>query len=85
MGIPAKGYIERRPTDWLVGARGTDLGSQYVGPAARVSYDKDWLYIVTDDYEGNAMLNIEALPFLRRALTQIAKEIASKKRPEAKE
>lgn len=74
--VDAKGYMKRRETDWLVGANSKKQadGYQYLGPAARVSYDKDWLYIVTDDHEGNAMLDIEALSALRRALAQIARE-----------
>ncbi len=46
----------------------------YSGPAAQVTYDDKWLHICTDDYEGNAMLNIEALPYLQKALRQIARE-----------
>jgi hypothetical protein len=75
-----KGYMIRRKTDWLVSAKEKlSDGDTYNGPAARVSYDKDWLHIVTDDYEGNAAINIEALPHLRRALAQIAKEMRAKK------
>lgn len=57
---------------YLVGAR--DAERDYDGPAARVHADDTWLNIVTDDYEGHAMLNIETLPMLRRALARIAKE-----------
>jgi hypothetical protein len=45
----------------------------YHGPMARIDWDDDWLHIVTDDHEGHAMLNIEALPKLRLALAKIAK------------
>lgn len=71
-----KPTFERRKDDWLVGAKrkATAELDEYIGLQARVSYDKDWLHIVTDEYEGAAMLNIEALPALRRALSQIAKE-----------
>ena len=45
----------------------------YKGPVADV-YTKDkWLFIVTDPYEGAAMLNIEALPKLRSALAKLDK------------
>lgn len=71
-----KGYCMRQPDEWLIGAKDGD----YAGPAARVYYDENWLHINTDDYEGNAMLNIEALPALRRALAQISKEIKLRKR-----
>lgn len=65
--------FEKRKKEWFVGAK--DAETDYIGPVARIEYNKDWLYIVTDEYEGVAMLNIEALPALRRALTQIAKEL----------
>jgi hypothetical protein len=70
-----KGFIRADKADFLVGASCPEKPGEYTyqGPVARVSYDKDWLYICTDDYEGNAMLDIEALPYLRRALAQIAK------------
>ena len=59
--------------------------TDYVGPTAQISWDKDWLYICTDDYEGNAMINISTLPVLRRALARVAKTIASNPSPQAKE
>ena len=52
----------------------------YEGPVARVSFDKTWLYVNTDDYEGHAMMNIETLPMLRRALAKIAKRIKEQSR-----
>lgn len=67
-----KGYMRRDKAGWLVGAG--NPASDYRGPEAVVSYANGWLHINTDDYEGHAMLNIEALPYLRRALAQIAKE-----------
>lgn len=48
----------------------------YQGPVADVSYNKDWLYISTDPYEGSAMLNIEALSHLIEALRRIESEIS---------
>lgn len=60
---------------WLVGAE--DLANRehpYYGPVAQVSHDDSWLHITTDAYEGHAMLNIEALPKLRKALAEIARE-----------
>lgn len=50
----------------------------HLGTSARVSFDKNWLWIVTDDHEGSAMLHIECLPKLRRALASIAKEIKNR-------
>ena len=41
---------------------------------AEVYADKDWLHVVTDDEEGHAMLNIEALPLLIEVLQNIAQE-----------
>lgn len=66
-----KGYIK---TDGKYRGVGCTDGD-YIGPTAWIEYDDTWLHIVTDDYEGHAMLNIETLPYLRRALAQIAKEI----------
>jgi hypothetical protein len=64
-----RGFLKADGNDWLVGA--SDLSNEeypYHGPVARVSCDDKWLVICTDDHEGYAMLNVEALPFLRRAL-----------------
>jgi aminoglycoside phosphotransferase len=69
-----KGFVNGDATGTqFVGA--SDKKSGYSGPVAQVYADKDWLWIVTDDYEGVAMLNIEALPHLRRALTRLAKTL----------
>lgn len=46
---------------------------RYRGPATKVTHDDAWLYIKTDPYDGVVMLNIEALPALRKALAKIAK------------
>lgn len=67
-----KGYVEEIPDTLLVGARDKENGRE--GPVAHVTYDDDWLWISTDEYEGTTMLNIEALPALRRALTIIARD-----------
>jgi len=79
-----RGYIKKEKWGWGVGAKyftpDKDNDWLYHGPYARVEYDKDWLHICTDDYEGHAMLNIEALPYLRRALAAIAKELRDKER-----
>lgn len=37
--------------------------------------DDTWLNIATDRYEGHAMLNIEALEPLRKALTKISRKL----------
>ncbi len=73
-----KPYIRADGDVFLVGAqtlRPHDPSpySDYYGPCARVSVDDDWVTICTDDYEGNAVLNIEALPFLIRALKKLNK------------
>lgn len=49
---------------------------RYRGPTAEISYDKTWLYIMTDPYEGRVMINIETLPALRKALAKVARKIA---------
>ncbi len=70
--MSTKGFIRGSVEDgFQVGAAATD--SDYIGPVADVSFDDKWLHITTDDYEGAAMLNIEALPFLLKALRQIDK------------
>lgn len=67
-----KGYLEgANKGTQLVGAKN---GNGYHGPVAHVSHDKNWLHVTTDDYEGHAMLNIEALPFLIKALRTIQRE-----------
>lgn len=53
---------------------GQDPHSRYRGPVCEVDHDKDWLHITTDPYEGHAMISIEALPALRKALARIAKD-----------
>lgn len=68
-----KGFIDDYGSQLLVGARSKD--SDYLGPVADITWDETWLWIVTDEYEGSVMLNIEALPHLRRALARIAKRI----------
>jgi hypothetical protein len=63
---------ERGKPMLLVGAEDlSDPKAPYRGPVAEVTWDDTWLNITTDKYEGHAMLNIEALPYLRRALAQI--------------
>jgi hypothetical protein len=67
-------HIERSPLEHFVWAEDGD----YKGPEAAVYADKDWLYVVTDDYEGHAMMNIETLPALIKALQRIKSELAAK-------
>lgn len=70
-----KAFIEPNGNGYRVGASDlSDPEFEYHGPTAEVYADDTWLCIVTDDHEGHAMLNIEALPMLRRALANIAKE-----------
>jgi len=38
-----------------------------------ITHDKDWLWLKTDDYEGNAMINVEALPKIIKCLREIQK------------
>ena len=73
-----KGYliehVERGKPMYLVGAKDeTDPKNKYEGPRAEVTWNDTWLYICTDQYEGNAMLNIEALEPLRKALAKISR------------
>ena len=71
-----KGYITVFERGILVGAK--DESCDYRGPVAEVTHDKDWLHIETDPYEGHVMLNIEALPYLQKALRAVAKERAKR-------
>jgi hypothetical protein len=78
-----KGFFKRhedaKRVTLLVGADDlTNKDRPYHGPTARVTWDDTWLNICTDDYEGNAMINIEALPHLRRALAYISRSIKAK-------
>lgn len=69
------GYLKRTDNGYLVGA--IDADSDYVGPEAEIMGDDVWLHITTCPYEGAAMINIEALPFLIEALLEIqAKRVA---------
>lgn len=70
-----KAFIKPDGEDILVGY----TAGNYYGPTARIEYDDTWLHIITDHYDGHAMLNIETLPYLRRALAQIAKEVRIQK------
>lgn len=78
-----KGYliehVERGKPMYIVGAK-DDGDPKYEGPRAEVTWDDTWLYICTDKYEGHAMLNIEALEPLRKALNKIAR--ATKRTPD---
>jgi hypothetical protein len=48
-----------------------DAKSGFEVPVARISISKEWLYIITDDYEGVAMLNAETLPLVIEALQKL--------------
>jgi hypothetical protein len=73
-----KGFFEKKGRILFVGARSTNKERgeySYDGPTAEVYRDKDFFYISTDPCEGTAMLNIESLPFLIKALREIKKEL----------
>lgn len=78
-----KGYLKEHPDPnkraFFVGAKdATDPEAIYEGPVAEITWDDTWLHIVTDNYEGYAMLNIEALGPLRKALAKIARSIKAR-------
>lgn len=64
-----------------VGARYKSDGS--LGPVAEISVSKNgrdddhvsWITISADDYEGSAMLHIEALPLLIEALEELRENL----------
>lgn len=82
-----KGYLkEHRDSKGkltlIVGADDlSDLTNPYLGPRADITWDDTWVNICTDPYEGNAMLNIEAVPHLRRALAKIARQKSASVKP----
>lgn len=69
--MPLVGYIDhmRLGGGYLVGAR--DTKSDYEGLEGKVYVEGPWLMVVTDEYEGAAMLNVETLPFLIEALQKL--------------
>jgi hypothetical protein len=68
------GWIRKSPDGWEVSASDEDSG--YDGPVAEVIGGKTWVNIITCPYEGNAMINIEALPQLIEALNNVALTLA---------
>ncbi len=70
------GFIRRHNGDVYIGAE--DLSDQkniYRGPVAKVYVEDDtWLRIVADPYDNSIMLNIEALPYLKKALSEIERK-----------
>lgn len=69
-------FIKDEPGKYRVWAESDD--SDYVGPVADVYEDKNWVFIVTDRYEGVAMINREALPSLIKALKGLEKYLSEK-------
>lgn len=70
--MPSIGFVrDGGDGELLVGAE--DKSRNYCGPVARVYVRDGFLWIVTDDHEGVAMINEEALPSLQEALRQLAK------------
>lgn len=83
-----KGYLiersERGKVVFYVGAKDeTDPANKYDGPCAEVAWDETWLTICTDQYEGHAMLNIEALEPLRKALAKISRQVKAAAPPQS--
>jgi hypothetical protein len=70
--------IEDGPGKFRVGASDEPQVGDYPynGPCAEVYGDDSWVCIVTDNYEGHAMLNREALPRLIEALTKLEKHLS---------
>jgi hypothetical protein len=67
MPIVRTEIVENGPLEFRVSAFYEDQG----GTSANVIADSDWIKIITDDYEGCAMLHIEALPLLIESLSKI--------------
>lgn len=47
---------------------------RYDGPTAEVYADDAWVYVVTDQYEGHAMINMKAIDKLITALSRVRKQ-----------
>ena len=60
---------------WFEAPREKPL-DKYVGPVAHIYGTKDWVHVCTDRYEGNAMLNREALPSLIKALQRLERHLS---------
>lgn len=70
-----KGFLRRHEGKLFVGAEDlSDPQNPYRGPCAEVSADDAWLRIVADPYDNTLMLNVEAIPYLRRALAEIERK-----------
>lgn len=74
--MATEGYLTERNGTIYVGA--FDKERDYNGPQAEVTLDEKWLYIVTCRYEGVAMLNAEAAPFLIKAIQKAMRKAAKK-------
>lgn len=69
-----QGYLESDGKGQHVGAR----TPTYKGPEVLIKHDARWLFIVADNEGGHVVLNIEALPKLRLALSRVARKIRTK-------
>lgn len=70
-----KGFLKRFQGKVYVGAEDlSDPASPYRGPLAEVTADDTWLRVVADPYDNHLMLNIEAVPYLRKALAEIERK-----------
>lgn len=78
-----KGRLEKIKAGWQLAA--VDERAEPIGRYLTVTHDEGFLHLVSDDYEGRAMLDIELLPELRSALADIARELAAKAKRAKKE
>ncbi len=63
-----EGFLDCSGPELRVGTMDPANPSEFWAPQARVRVEGPWLHIITDDYEGHVILEIEALPFLIEAL-----------------
>lgn len=70
---------EHEPGNYQVGCRDEpQVGSYpYNGPSANIYGDENFVHVNTCDYEGNAMINREALPKLIEALQRLEAHLKS--------
>lgn len=77
--LKPKGFLrecrDKRGLMYLVGANDlSDKQNPYYGSVLQLTWDDTWLKLA-DDCDGCAMVNIEAIPHLRRALAKVSRHI----------
>lgn len=73
--------IEDKPGRYRVWSQDAQYGQNpdrnYIGPVASVYSENEWLFVVTDEHDGCAMINISTLPRLIEALQMLERHLHS--------